>query len=215
MRMIFIALLVPIITGWFFLYGYNDFEKHLANWGVVIVLASLICSGLLPYSKNYRRKPRLMAMNHSLMSLAILVQIIDLTIFWLTGSSKIKSNKHSQLMVIYQYILHTVPAIACLYNFLITDFLFYRKYYKVCLSLTVLYFAGNFIKDRVLYEIDVTEKRRHRAQLLKWDDKWSMYLIAVTCCISIIIPYILAPCTEVIKARRLPHIERENNNNQS
>ena len=150
-RIIFIGLLVPLITGWFFLYGWAGYVKSLANWGVFLVISSLICSSMVPYSKNYRRKPRLMALNHALFSMAILIQLLDFFSYWLTfnrESSKIKKNKHTELIVFYQYALHIVPPLACMYNFAITDFLFYRKFYKVSLFGTVLYLVANYIKDR-------------------------------------------------------------------
>jgi len=95
-RILFIALLVPLITGWFFLYGWDDYQCELANWGVFLVLASLICSGLIPYSKNYRKKPRLMALNHALLSLAILIQLVDTMTYWLAfRKQSIKKHKHN------------------------------------------------------------------------------------------------------------------------
>ena len=94
-RILFIALLVPLITGWFFLYGWADYQKYMTNWGVFVVLASLICSGLVPYSKNYRRKPNLMALNHALLSMSILIQLFDFITYWLSlRKETVKTNKH-------------------------------------------------------------------------------------------------------------------------
>ena len=205
------------MTGWFFVYGSAGYIKSLANWGVFLVLSSLICSSMVPYSKNYRKKPKLMALNHALFSMAILIQLLDFFSYWLTlnHESTIKKNKHTELIVLYQYAQHILPPLACIYNFAITDFLFYRKFYKVSLFGTVLYFVANYIKDRHWQDFLISQGlggpklSKRPPELLKWNDRWTPYFIAVVCCISIIIPFILAWCTEIIKHRRLPAILRE------
>ena len=144
-RFVFVSLLVPLIPGWFHLYGWGQFEEKLTNWGMVFVIANLIISVLMPYSKNYRKKPLLMAVNHAIFSIAIILQVIGTFYFWaMVGTDVVKKNRHNKLAVIYQYTAHTMPTLACLYNFIITDFLFYRRHARISFVITFLLLATNY-----------------------------------------------------------------------
>ena len=91
-----------------------------------------------------------------------------------------------------------MPPIACLYNFLATDFIFYRGYARVCLGLAILYLSMSFTKAKLT------------GQSVYWFLTWNDYLsicVATTICIaSIGLPYGLALTTEAIKQRKIPDI---------
>ena len=144
--MLFASLLTPVFAGWFYLYPAHEFHQYLTNWGLVAVFSSLCISAYMPYSKTYRKKPKLMALNHALMSLAIIMQLVITVVYWtMLHKEVIKKNSHNMTAVVYQYAAHSLPAIACTYNLSVTDFLFYRGYTTFVLSIGVLFLGINFV----------------------------------------------------------------------
>merc|ERR1712160_180202 len=53
-------------------------------------------------------------------------------------------NKGHTGALVYQCLAHSLPAIGCIYNLTVTDFIFYRGIDKLCVSLCVFYLLVNF-----------------------------------------------------------------------
>ena len=89
-----------------------------------------------------------------------------------------------------------MPPIACLYNFLVTDFIFYRGYARVCLGLAFVYLSMSFTKAK-LTGITVY-------WFLTWNDYLSICVAITIFIVSAGLPYMLALATEAIKQRKIP-----------
>ena len=202
-RLIFASLLLPLIPGWCYLYDWNHFFQYLTNWGVVLTLCSLVVTAYMPYSKTYRKKTKLMAWNHALLSLAIVSETIVMVVYWtMLHKTVMKNNSHSKLAVFYQYYAHIVPAIACFYNFMSTDFLFYRGYARFLLLLAIIFFFVNFTQTKLTGNFSYW--------FLKWQDPYfTALVIGIFCSATLALVYIFAFISEVAKARRLPIFERQ------
>mmetsp|Transcript_43390 Transcript_43390/g.57438 ORF Transcript_43390/g.57438 Transcript_43390/m.57438 type:complete len:99 (+) Transcript_43390:59-355(+) len=72
-RCVFAACLVPLVCGWGLFYPWHEFPQYLTNWGLILCLLSLCLSAYMPYDQHYRQKPCLMAMNHLVFSLALIM----------------------------------------------------------------------------------------------------------------------------------------------
>ena len=201
LRILFVSILVVLIVGWFALYRWGNFQMQLENWGILSMIASLTLTGFMPYSHTYRRKTNLMALNHALISFTIVLQIFVTFKYWFLSSAKdvMKSHMHKDIANFYQYCAHIIPAFACLYNFCITDFLFYRRYAGVLLILTLAYFAMIYAN---------TQLNGNKQEKLRWVDYRMILHIAYLCLGSVCLPYFLANLSEISKARRLPIIEK-------
>ena len=64
LRAFLIASLVPIVVFWFVLYPAHEFPVYFTNWGLLMTIASLLLSSILPYDLHYRQKPNKMALHH-------------------------------------------------------------------------------------------------------------------------------------------------------
>ena len=204
LRILFASLLVPIFAGWFYLYPAGEFHQYFTNWGLVAVFASLCITTYMPYSKNYRKKPRLMAINHFLFTFAILAQSIITIIYWtLLHKSVIKKNSHNITAVIYQYASHSIPAIACLYNVLATDFLFYRGYVPCLVVIGIIFLSTSYISYLI------------SGHVTYWFLDWSDPKKAVPAGALIIglgggLILLYSNVTEIIKGRTLPNFTQKN-----
>ena len=81
-RLFFASLLLPLIPMWHYLYHFNTFFPYLTNWGLVLTLSSLLVTAYMPYSKTYRKKKKLMAWNHALLSMAIISETLVTCVYW-------------------------------------------------------------------------------------------------------------------------------------
>merc|ERR1739844_652528 len=80
-----------------------------------------------------------MAINHAFMSLAIFSMLIIVPIYWTMCHPKAMERAgDNQFEKLYQCVAHTMPPIACIYNSLATDFIFYRGYARVCFGIAIL-----------------------------------------------------------------------------
>ena len=84
---------------------------------------------------------------------------------------------YKEIGIKYQIVAHLLPVVACLYNFMITDFLFYRRYSRFCFGLAVLYVAGNYAVTKL------TGIKTYR-----WDDLPTLVLLGYYCCGAMILP---------------------------
>jgi len=91
-----------------------------------------------------------------------------------------------------------MPPIATLYNFLATDFIFYRGYARVCLALAILYFSMSFTKAKLTGQSVYW--------FLTWNDYLSYCVASAVIIFSIGLPYALALATEALKQRKIPDI---------
>ena len=103
----------------------------------------------------------------------------------------------------YQCINHILPGLACLYNFFATDFLFYRGYSRVTLSIGVLYLSISCTKAKLTGQYEYW--------FLTWNDYLSVGVATVACLAAIAFPYILAYATEFVKNRKLPNHQNDEN----
>ena len=202
-RIIFAAFIFPAIPGWFLLHEYSTFFSYATNWGHLVTMASLIVSAYVPYSQTYRRKPRLMAWNHALLSCSVLLMCIIMPVYWsMVHQSILQRNVGNHIKVAYTYYTHTVPAAACLYNFTVTDFLFSRSYAKFTVFLVGVFMTINFTVTQLTGIITY--------QFLKWQDPIeSVCVVTLFTLLALGLVYLLAFVSEISKSRRLPIIEKE------
>merc|ERR1739844_245846 len=142
-----------------------------------------------------------MAINHAFMSLAIFSMLIIAPIYWTMCHPKAMERAgDNQFEKLYQCVAHIMPPIACIYNFLATDFIFYRGYARVCLGIAILYLSMSLAKAKLT------------GQSVYWFLTWNDYLsicVATTACIaSVGLPYALALATESLKRRKIPDTPR-------
>ena len=106
-------MLVPCILGWGLFYPWKEFPQYLTNWGMILVLTSLCLSSYLPYDQEYRKKPCLMALNHIIFSLSLILEMIIMLVYWtLLWKGIYARNKGNMGILVYQVACHTVPALA-------------------------------------------------------------------------------------------------------
>ena len=116
-------------------------------------------------------------------------------VYWtLLHKDVMERNAGNPLALYYQYAAHTIPTIACLYNFMVTDFLFYRGYSKFLSCFTVIYLSTNCIKTKVTGNVAYW--------FLRFDDIMSIYICLFFLILSIFLPYLLANLSECIKGRK-------------
>ena len=195
-RIVFALGQIYLLAHWYRLYGWGMFEQYLTNWGIVMVLISLCASAYLPYCKDYKKCPGLMAFNHIMLSLAIVTEIIVSIVYWSVIHKDVmeKSKGNSELMF-YNYISHILPNIACAYNFLVTDFLFYRGYSRFLFIMTGVYLFVNFLKTKMTGNVAYW--------FLRFDDLLSVYICIFFLSLAVFLPYGLANLTEFLKGRSL------------
>ena len=111
-----------------------------------------------------------------------------------------KSNRHSKLGIIYQYYAHIVPAIACAYNFIATDFLFHRGYTGVLLVFAIIFFIVNFATTKLTGNFSYW--------FLTWEDPYASALVVCffLAVIKIMVNFLVF-VSEIAKARRLPNLD--------
>ena len=190
---------VLLIAGWYHLYGWGQFEQYLTNWGICIVLVSLSVSTYVPLCRDYKRQPGLMAFNHLMMSLSIVVELVVTFVYWtMVHKQVMKSNEGNLPAIYYAYAAHIIPSLTCLYNFLVTDFLFYRSYSAVLFILTGVYLSVNCIKTKLTGNIAYW--------FLRFDDMLSIYVVIFFMSAAIFIPFGLASLTEFVKGRKLSEV---------
>ena len=79
------------------------------------------------------------------MSLAIIGQVLVSTVYWTTlHREMVKRNTKHPGRLVYGYLCHSLPAIACFYNVAVTDFIFYRRFVRVALFMCYLYLGVNY-----------------------------------------------------------------------
>ena len=81
-RIILALVQVYLIINWHLIYGFESFMQYLTNWGICLVLGNLCVSAYLPYCKDYRKMPGLLAFNHITLSLAIVAELIVTAVYW-------------------------------------------------------------------------------------------------------------------------------------
>ena len=195
-RIFFAVLHVLLIACWFHLYGWGMFEQYLTNWGICLILVSLCVSTYIPYCEDYKKRPGLMAFNHIILSVAIVLELIVTIVYWtLVHKDVMRRNAGNPLALYYQYAAHTIPTLSCLYNFWATDFLFYRRYSRVLVCLTTIYLSVNCLTTKMTGNISYW--------FLRFDDLLSLYICLFFVASSIFIPYGLANLSECIKGRKL------------
>ena len=203
LRMTMAAVLLSLLPCWLFFHPLRELPLDPANWALLTVVASLFLSAYVPYSKTYRNKPRLMATNHFLLSLAIYSQLILTFLYWAQlNEHLVKRNRHQKHAAWYHYLTHSLPALAIICNFCVTDMILYRKHAKL-VSLGVLLALGySFMAKQVTGEVS-------NKWYLRWQDPYMSLAVVIFCTITpALIVYALAAASEILKRRRLPIIER-------
>ena len=145
-----------------------------------------------------------MAANHSFMSLSISSLLVIVPGYWsLIHKEAMERAGDNTFEKFYQIINHILPALACLYNFFATDFLFYRGFSKVTLSIAFLYCGMSFTKAKLTGQYEYW--------FLTWNDYLSIVVAIASCLAAITLPYILANVTEFVKNRKLPNHQNDEN----
>ena len=71
---------------------------------------NLCVSAYLPYCKDLRKRPGLMAFNHITLSLAIVAEVIVTFVYWMFVYKEVmKTNAGDPRAIIYQYESHILP----------------------------------------------------------------------------------------------------------
>ena len=91
--------------------------------------------------------------------------------------------------------------IACIYNFMVTDFLFYRGYSRFLFIFTGIYLFANFLITKATGSVAYW--------FLRFDDLLSVYICIFFLTIALFLPYLLANLTECLKGRTLEQISQE------
>ena len=111
---------------------------------------SLILSFLMPFDLNYAKKYGKMAINHILITLSVILQSVITSVFWIFLWEDVqRRNIGMPLRVEYQVLLHTIPALAALVNFLITDVILYRDHVYLIWAFEIIYMGSNFMLVKV------------------------------------------------------------------
>ena len=148
MRATFLTILLTLIIMWHMVFGIHEYLAYFTNWGTILTIGSLCLTIYTSCCGDYRERPNLMVVNHVFMSLSIFCLLIIVPVYWSAcHNGAMERAGDNTFEKFYQCINHILPGLACLYNFFATDFLFYRGYYKVTLSIGVLYLSMSFIKS--------------------------------------------------------------------
>ena len=139
-----------------------------------------------------------MALNHIVFSVALILLLIIMIVYWGLLWKGIKArNRGNHAVLLYQVCCHSIPAIAQTYNFIVTDLLMYRGLTKIVLPLGILYFAVNFVMTQLTGNVTY------------WFLAWKSPLVsAIAIVLGLGCPYIiihlLAIGSELAKQRKLP-----------
>ena len=134
-----------------------------------------------------------MASHHLLFSMALGMQVIVTSVYWtLLHRDVMANNKGHMGAMIYQCLAHSLPALACLYNLCVTDFIYYRGIDKLSVGLSVFYLLLNFTMTKITGNVTYF--------FLSWKDPTTS---AFVCLLCVTIPlgfnHMLALGTEFIK----------------
>ena len=140
-----------------------------------------------------------MASHHLLFSIALIMQVIIVGVYWtMLHEDTMARNKAHTGALIYQCLVHSLPALGCFYNLTVTDFIFYRGIEKLCYGLGVFYLLVNFAMTKITGNVTYW--------FLSWKDPTHSFIFVVIALggTSVFIR-ILANITEAAKQRTLPN----------
>jgi len=197
-RILLFTLTFPLLPGWFYLYDASDFKSYFTNWGLCFTLMSLVATIVAPYDLKFASKPNKMALQHFLVTISVIMEMVVMPIYWgMLHEGVMRNAGGNQEMVFYQWCAHTIPAMASWGNFFITDFLFYRPYVRVILAIEVFYLSFNF------YVVKSSGVPVY--WFMAWDDlASSAIMIGLFVCVCFVFVYSLAALSECLNRRRLP-----------
>jgi len=94
-------------------------------------LMSLTATIVAPYDLKFPSKPNKMALQHFLVTISVLMEVVIMPIYWgMLHEGAMRNAAGDPVKVFYQWWAHSIPAMASCGNFFISDFLFYRVCFR-------------------------------------------------------------------------------------
>ena len=158
---------------------------------------------LMPFDLAYTKKHGKMAINHMLITLSIILQSIITFVFWVfLWEDVYRRNQGVPLRVEYQVLLHSIPAVAALINFIITDVIFYRNHVYLVWTFEILYMTSNLILVRVF-------GNRPIYWFMTWQDpQQSTIVVLLFLTFGYFLMTSFVQFSEWLRGRNLPRIEQ-------
>ena len=202
LRIFLVSILIPLIPFWCLYYEPGEFMHYFTNWALIFTILNLLITALIPYSLRYTKKPRLMCLNHLIMSLAIISQIVVIVAYWSLMHKDVMARNRDTPRRVYQVYAHTVPQFSCMLNFALTDFLAYRGHIYLVHFILLIFCANNY------YATFYQRGGQSNYWFLTWKDITSVYVVSGFFMFNFVLIYGLAKFTELIKERKLPDLEQ-------
>ena len=195
-RFVLFLLTIPLVPAWYYVYPHYPFENYFSNWGVLLSATSFLLYSVIPMLKEWKSYPNLLALAHVVTIISMVSQLIIFCIYWTLMNSEEFFIGRNELQKKFNVYCHTVPQAATLLNFLITDYLVYRRHVWPLQTVLVIFMASN------AYE---TLSTGHATYFfLTWKDITTVYVIAAFVLTIALIIYGLANLSELLKGRTLP-----------
>ena len=150
MRLFFIVFLLADVYFICQTFGPYRLVMFFTNWTLMFTIAKLALCFICEQRGGNAKKAKshkLLALTHIIAELASLMNVITVSIYWplLHAETYVKAEytccPDRQVHAVF---VHSVPAIACFVNFLMTDFVMKKSHAFLCVLFGEIYMKLNY-----------------------------------------------------------------------
>lgn len=152
------------------MYGPQNFFKYLTNWTLLLCTYSIYLSAEAAENLLFNEEPTGQRRHHFFYSLSFLMNFVVTSIFWtLLNPNTVIVYKGQTMILVEQWLVHSVPAISCVINTYMTNCVLSRTLLRPLQFIGVVYLAINFCQTKALGEPVY--------KFLHWEDTSSLVLV--------------------------------------